>query len=321
LADASRLPPLRKTDPVSNTCRRNPVWAEPVPLPSPPCPAPAPVLSEPLPPSLVQRHPYRMQRGSGSKKASPRGGPMQFSSLSPSRLFSPSISPALAVPGWRRRGAAGVGRALPAAWQALPLGLPGFSGLTLAFQRLEVQSRRRAALAASLFPNIERQREKSLLLPAHQSHHHHGRWPSPPKNNRGATGHARFPGTKGDNAPRGSRDGAERRRAGGNLGLFPPLPSTNKAGCVVAPAVLLNSDQGRLSLFVCTSGIQPVPLRTAANCLFPAGCTSLPIVLTRVRESTVGTVVWVTLAQSCSCLKPRSPPRPPPPPGGGSSAG
>lgn len=44
-----------------------------------------------------------------------------------------------------------------------------------------MQSRRRAALADSLFPNTERQREKSLLLLAHQSHHHRGCWPSPPK--------------------------------------------------------------------------------------------------------------------------------------------
>lgn len=124
--------------------------------------------------------------------------------------------PAPAFPGWWWRGAAGVGRLLPAAWQALPVSLPGFSGLTCAFQGLEVQSRRQAALAASLFPNIERQGEKSLLLPAHQSHHR-GRWPSPPKNNCGATGHACFSGTKGDNTPRGSRDGEGGRK---NLGLF-----------------------------------------------------------------------------------------------------
>lgn len=176
-----------------------------------------------------------------------------------------------------------------------------------------MQSRRRAALAASLFPNIERQREKSLLLPAHQSHHHRGRWPSPPKNNHGATGHACFLGTKGDNTPRGSRDGAE-RGGGKNLGLFPPSPlSTNKAACVV-PAVRVNSDQGRLSLFVFTSGIQPVQLRIAANCLFPAGSASVPVVLTCVKESVMSIMERVTLAQSCSCLKPRSPPPPPPPP-------
>ena len=238
---------------------------------------------------------------------------MQSCSLSLRRRFPFSIPPALAFPGWWQRGAAGVGRVLLAAWQALPVGLPGFSGLTLAFQRLEVQSRRRAALAASLFPNIERQREKSLLLPAHQSHHHCGCWPSPPKNNRGATGHACFSGTKGDNTPRGQQ-GLSGAGRGENLGLFPPsLLSTNKAACVVA-AVLVNSDQGHLSLFVFTSGIQPVCLRIAANCLFPAGSASFPVVLTRVKESVAGIVVRVTLAQSCSCLKPRSPPPPPPPP-------
>lgn len=224
---------------------------------------------------------------------------MQFSSLSLCCRFPFSIPPTPAFPGWWRRGAAGVGRALPAAWQALPVGLPGFSGLTLAFQRLEVQSRRRAALAASLFPNIERQREKSLLLPAHQSHHHRGRWPSPPKNNRSATGHACFLGTKGDNTPWG-KQGWSRAGRGENLGLFPPSPpSTNKAACVV-PAVLVNSNQGRLSLFVFTSGIQPVQLRIAANCLFPAGSAPLPVVLTRVKDSVVGIVVRVTLARSYS---------------------
>lgn len=148
-----------------------------------------------------------------------------------------------------------------------------------------MQSRRQAALAASLFPNIERQREKSLLLPAHQSHHHHGRWPSPPKNNHGATGHTCSSGTKQDNAPQGSRDGAEQGGRKENLGLFPPSPlSPNKAACVV-PAVLVNSDQGRLSQFVFTRGFQPVQLRIAANCLFPAGNASLPFVLTGVKDS------------------------------------
>lgn len=207
---------------------------------------------------------------------------MQFSSLSLYCRFPFSIPPAPAFPGWWWRGATGVGRVLPAAWQALLVGLPGFSGLAFTSQRLEVQSRRQAALAASLFPNIERQREKSLLLPAHQRHHHHGCWPSPPKNNRGATRHTCFSWTKGDNTPWGSRDGAG---WGENLGLFPPSPlSTNKAACVV-PAVLVNSDQGHLSLFVFTRGIQPVRLRIAANCLLPAGSASLPVVLTCVKES------------------------------------
>lgn len=158
---------------------------------------------------------------------------MQFSSLSLRRCFPFCIPPAPAFPGWWRRGATGVGRMLPAAWQALPVGLPGFSGLTLAFQRLEVQSRSRAALAASLFPNIERQREKSLLLSAHQSHHHRGCWPSPPKNNRSATGHACFSGTKGDNTPQGSGDGAGAGR-GKNLGLFSSIPPSQQ----IKPPVL-----------------------------------------------------------------------------------
>lgn len=148
---------------------------------------------------------------------------MQFSSLSLHCCFPFSIPPAPVFPGWWQQRAVGVGRVLLAAWQALPVSLPGFSGLILTFQRLEVQSRRQAALAASLFPNIERQREKSLLLPAHQSHHHHGCWPSPPKNNCGATGHSCFSGTKRDNAPQGSRDGAgEGGRRTWGFFLHPP---------------------------------------------------------------------------------------------------
>lgn len=89
------------------------------------------------------------------------------------------------------------------------------------------------------------------------------------------------------------------------LGAFSSSPlSTNKAACVVS-AVLVNSDQGRLSLFVFSSKIQPVRLRIAANCLFPAGSALLPVVLVCVKESVAGVVVWVTLAQSCICLKPR----------------
>lgn len=85
--------------------------------------------------------------------------------------------------------------------------------------------------------------------------------------------------------PQGSREGAEQggRR---NWGFFPPSRlSPNKAACVV-PAVLVNSDQGRLSRFVFTRG-----LRIAANCLFPAGNASLPIVLTRVKDSVADIVV------------------------------
>lgn len=75
-----------------------------------------------------------------------------------------------------------------------------------------------------------------------------------------------------------------------NSGLFPPSPLTpNKAACVV-PAVLVNSDQGRLSRFVFTGGLQPAQLRIAANCLFPAGNAWLPIVLTRVNDSVASIV-------------------------------
>ena len=53
-------------------------------------------------------------------------------------------------------------------------------------------------------------REKSRLLPAHQSHHQHGCWPRCPNNNCGPTGHMCYLGTKGDRAPRAI--GTEYRR-------------------------------------------------------------------------------------------------------------
>lgn len=168
-------------------------------------------------------------------KGSPRGGPVQFSSLSLHRRFPFSIPPLPQLfPGWWRRGAAGVGRVLPAAWQALPVRLPGFSGLTLAFQRLEVQSRRRAALAASLFPNIERQREKSLLLPAHQS------------TTTVDTGQALLkitvvlPDTRASRGQRGTihpgAAGMERSWAGEKLGVFSSIPPLNKESCLCCPS-------------------------------------------------------------------------------------
>lgn len=194
---------------------------------------------------------------------------MQFSSLSLHGCFPFSIPPAqLSLAG-------GVGRVLPAAWQALPLILPGFSGLTLAFQRLEVQSRRRAALAASLFPNIERQREKSLLLPAHQSHHHCGCWPSPPKNNLSATGHTCFLGTKGDNTPQGSRDGTG--QDWGNTWDFFLHPLAQRIELPVLSQQCKSIATRDISLFVFTSGIQPVQLRITANCFFQLGAPHSPL--------------------------------------------
>lgn len=75
------------------------------------------------------------------------------------------------------------------------------------------------------------------------------------------------------------------------MGLFPPSPlSPNKAACVVL-AVLVNRDQGRLSLFVFTRGFQPVQVRIAANCLFPAENASLPVVLSCVKDNVAGIVL------------------------------
>lgn len=100
-----------------------------------------------------------------------------------------------------------------------------------------------------------------------------------------------------------------------NLELFPPSPlSPNKAACVV-PAVLVNSNQGRLSRFVFTGGLQPVQLRVAANCLFPAGNAKLPIVLTCVNDGVGHCGIGDPTAQGCPCLKVRSPSPPTPPPG------
>lgn len=53
-------------------------------------------------------------------------------------------------------------------------------------------------------------REKSRLLPAHQSHHRHGCWPRCPNNNCGPTGHMCSLGTKGDRAF--GATGTEQRR-------------------------------------------------------------------------------------------------------------
>lgn len=172
---------------------------------------------------------------------------MQFFQPLPPPLLPvhpPTRSPAPSFSGQSQKRADDVGTALLAPWHARPAILPGFSRLTLAFQRLEAQSRRRAPLAASLFPNIERQREKSRLLPAHQSHHQRGCWPSCPKNNCSATGHACFSGTKGDNAPRAT--GTE--WGGGNKrGLFPPLLLSASKGACAVPKVQVNSNHAQLS--------------------------------------------------------------------------
>lgn len=201
----------------------------------------------PLPSCL---HAQRRKPGAGNEKSPPEE-PCAIFPASPSAPASRSPppnththSPALSFSGRSQRRADGVGTALPAPWHARPAILPGFSGLTLAFQRLEVQSRRRAPLAASLFPNIERQREKSRLLPAHQSHHQRGCWPSCPKNNCSATGHACFSGTKGDNAP-----GATGTEWGGGkkIGLFPPSPLSASKGACNIPEVQVNSTHTWLS--------------------------------------------------------------------------
>lgn len=115
--------------------------------------------------------------------------------------------------------------------------------------------------------------------------------------------------------------GTEQSRAEGELGAFSSIPlSPNKAACVV-PAVLVNSNQGRLSRFVFTGGLQPVQLRVAANCLFPAGNAKLPIVLTCVNDGVGHCGIGDPTAQGCPCLKVRSPSPPTPPPGHVRSAG
>lgn len=148
-------------------------------------------------------------------------------------------------------------------------------------------------------------KEKSTS-PSSPSHHHCGCWPSPLKITTVLLDTCASRGQRRTIHPRAA--GTEWSRAGVKLGAFSPSPfSIHKAACVV-PAVLVNSDQGRLSLFVFTSRIQPALLRIAVNCLFPARSALLPVVLMDGKESMAGIMVWVTLAQSCSCLKPKSPP-------------
>lgn len=98
-------------------------------------------------------------------------------------------------------------------------------------------------------------REKSWLLPAHQSHHQHECWPRCPNNNCGSTGHMCSLGIKGDRAL-GER-GTEQRREK-KMGPFSPLLFSANTGAYVVPKVQEKSDHAQLYFFV-PSSLPPPP--------------------------------------------------------------